>query len=266
MSTFAPHTLNDGAVVPGIAYGVGTACSVGVAIKESGVSRDSIFVTTKAGPGLKDPKAAFKRSLEKLQLQHIDLFLLHWPYDFVKPGYPSIEAAWKALEELKDEGLAKSIGVSNFRVRDLQKILDSNPKYKPAVNQIEFHPFMYEAGEELYQFMKKHDIALEAYGPTSPVTKFSGGEFDKVLEKVTEAVSSRAGTKAEPSQVLLKLAAQRGAVVITTSGKAWRMKEQLAAGQLPDLSQEEIDSLTKSAKPAPQRAFMKHMDDKDTEY
>lgn len=204
-------------------------------------------MTTKAGPGLKDPLSSFEGSLKKLGLDYVDLYLIHWPYDFVKPGYPTIQEAWKALESIKDSGRAKSIGVSNFRIRDLEKILSiPDLKHKPAANQIEFHPFMYETGEELYQFCaflapfhplllltspllsagKKHDIVLEAYGPTSPVLRFSGGEFDGVLDKVTKAVAERAGKdKVEPSQVLLRLAAQRGAIVVTTSSKDWRMKE-----------------------------------------
>ncbi|GAA6027022.1 hypothetical protein JCM8097_006047 [Rhodosporidiobolus ruineniae] len=293
MSTFAPHKLSDGHTVPGIAFGVGTAwygkekdgqvnreivdtvllaikngyrhldgaeaygneTSLGVAIKESGLPREELFVTTKSGPGLKDINASFDNSLKKLDLDYVDLYLIHWPYDFPKPGYPTIQEAWKTLESIKDSGRAKSIGISNFRVRDVQKILDiPDLKHKPAVNQIEFHPHVYEAAEELYQFLKKHNIALEAYGPTSSLTKFANDEFSAALDKVAKA------RNAEPGQVLLKLAAQRGAIVITTSSKEERIKQQLAAGALSDLSQDEIDSLIKTAKPAPQRAFMKHMD------
>lgn len=236
---------------------------------------------------MKDVKKAIDEELEALGAEYLDLWLLHWPYDFVKPDYPSMEEAWKAMIEVKESGKAKSIGVSNFRVRDLQKLIDSNPKELPAINQIEFHPFVYEASQELYDFCeclnrphckawselrpardtgKKHDIRIAAYGPTCPITKFSGGPFDKTLEEVTAAVSERHGSKVEASQILLKLASQRGALVVTTSGKEWRMKQQLEAGSLPELSQEEIDKLVAAAKPAPQRGFMKHMDDKDTEY
>lgn len=239
---------------------------------------------------MKDVKKAIDEELEAIGVDCVDLWLLHWPYDFPKPDYPTLEEAWKAMIEVKEAGKAKSIGVSNFRVRDLQKIIDSKPKELPVINQIEFHPFVYEASEELYQFCgsrraqflavldrgadlpvplpgKHHNIRLAAYGPTCPITKFSGGPFDKVLEQVTADVSSRhGGDKVEPSQVLLKLASQRGALVVTTSGKDWRMKQQLAAGSLPDLTEQEIESLVKAAQPAPQRGFMKHMDDKDTEY
>lgn len=148
--------------------------SLGKAIAACGVPREELFgaynvarsrglrrgltccsysVTTKSGPGLKDIPKSFEQSLEKLGLDHVDLYLIHWPYDFPKPGYPTIQEAWKHMEAIKDSGRAKSIGVSNFRVRDLEKILNmSDLKHKPTVNQIEFHPFMYKAGEELYQY------------------------------------------------------------------------------------------------------------------
>lgn len=110
-------------------------------------------MTTKAGPGLKDIPKSFEQSLQKLGLTYVDLYLIHWPYDFPKPGYPTIQEAWKHMEAIKDSGRARSIGVSNFRVRDLEKIMSMpDLKHKPTCNQIEFHPYMYEAGEGLYQY------------------------------------------------------------------------------------------------------------------
>lgn len=125
-------------------------------------------MTTKCGAGLKDIPSSFDGSLKKLGLAHVDLYLIHWPQDFPKPGYPTIEQAWKQLEAIKDSGRAKSIGVSNFRVRDLEKILAmSDLKHKPVVNQIEFHPFMYTAGEELYQFCASRCPSFPSHGPST---------------------------------------------------------------------------------------------------
>jgi len=298
MSTYPRIKLSDGSEAPGLAFGIGTAwfkqecvetvktalkagyksldlaeaygntSSVGKALKESGVDPKTLYITSKAGAGMKDVKKAIDEELEALGAESLDLWLLHWPTDFGKPDFPSMEDAWKAMVEVKESGKVKSIGVSNFRVRDLQKIIDSKPKELPVINQIEYHPYVYEASKELYDFCAKHDIRLAAYGPTTPITKFSGvsQKFNEELEKITKAVSERSGQQAQSSQVLLKLASQQGCLVVTTSGKDWRMKEQLAAGGFCNLKTDEIDSLVNAAKPEPQRAFMKHMDDKDTEY
>ncbi|KAK4699596.1 hypothetical protein P7C70_g6664, partial [Phenoliferia sp. Uapishka_3] len=233
--------------------------SVGVAIAESGISRNELYICTKTGPGIKDIPGNFRLQLKKLGVKYVDLLLIHWPYDFGKDGKPSNEEAWKQLEILKDEGLAKSIGVSNYRISDLKKTL-AIARHRPVVNQIEYHPYLVKESEALISFMKAEGIALEAYGPTSPVTKHTGGPIDPVLSKVTASVSERAGKKVEPSQVLLKLSSQLGAIVITTSGKRFRMEEQLAAGAIPDLTTEEVDDLKAAGAKDYKRAFMKHME------
>ncbi|ORY56452.1 alpha-keto ester reductase-like protein [Leucosporidium creatinivorum] len=288
-STYPVRKLSDGTEIPGVGYGVGTAWygrsgideelvtavstalkagythldnaeaygneeSVGEALKRANIPREKLFITTKVGSGLKDIRQAFKSSLSKLGVSYVDLYLIHWPYDLGKDGYPTHEEAWKILEELKDEGLAKSIGVSNYRIKDLERTL-AVARHRPVVNQIELHPFVLPAAKPLLEYLKQENITVEAYGPTSPITKFSGTSFDKVLEKVTASVSERAGSKVEGSQVLLHLASTLGAVVVTTSGK-----EQLLAGGLPALTEEEIKELTTGA-PHHARVFMKHMDE-----
>ncbi|GAA5873309.1 hypothetical protein JCM16303_001088 [Sporobolomyces ruberrimus] len=295
MSTYADIKLRDGNVMPKIAYGVGTALYrqdcveqvklalktqykhldlaevyetthyVGQALKETGVDPKSLYITTKAGAGMKDVRKCLDEELAALGLDSVDCFLLHWPHDFRKPEFPSMEDAWRAMLKLRDEGKTRSVGVSNFRIRDLQKLIDANLEL-PVINQIEYHPFLYETTEEVVQFCAKHDIKLAAYSPLAPITKFSGGSFDAALEKVTESVSERAGRKVASSQVLLRLAAQKGFVVVTTSNKEWRMKEQLEAGGLPELTEEEIESLVRAAKPSPQRTFEEHMGGLDVEY
>lgn len=101
---------------------------------------------------MQDVKKAIDEELEKIGTDHVDCLLLHWPHDFRKSGFPTMEEAWKAMIEVKESGKAKNIGVSNFRQRDLQKIIDSSPKELPAINQIEYHPFLYKELEEVERF------------------------------------------------------------------------------------------------------------------
>lgn len=103
---------------------------------------------------MKDVKKAIDEELEAIGADYVNLFLLHWPYDFGKEDYPSMEEAWKAMIEVKKSGKAKSIGVSNFRIRDLKRVLEASgtPENYPVINQIEFHPFCFRASEELLEF------------------------------------------------------------------------------------------------------------------
>merc|ERR1711939_802140 len=284
MSTFPAVTLNDGHKIPGVGYGCGAAWyaakpdesganrplveaiksaiklgfshidgaemyaneeSVGVAIAESGVARKDLFVTTKVGSGISNIPAALEASLKKMKLDYVDLYLIH------KPTHAE---AWKVMEELQAKGLCKSIGVSNYRLSDLEKTLPS-AKVIPAVNQIEFHPYVYNKALPLQEFCKEKGIIIEAYGPTSPVTKKTGGPVDPLTAKIAESMSKTTGDKVEPSQVLLKLAQQMGAIVITTSGKEFRMKEQLAVGSLPEIEAADVKALVEAGKSSHQRVF-----------
>ncbi|KAM0749928.1 NADP-dependent D-sorbitol-6-phosphate dehydrogenase [Meredithblackwellia eburnea MCA 4105] len=294
MSTFPIVTLSDGTKVPGIAYGAGTAWynagagqisrplvdavklaiktgfthidgaemynneeSVGLGIKESGVPREELFITTKVFTGLNDIRGTFLSQLKKIGVSYVDLYLIHSPLNFGTPGYPTYEEAWKELEKLKDEGLIKSLGVSNFAVSDIQKIL-AVAKHRPTVNQIEFHPYLYKETERLYNFLKEEKIAIAAYAPSLPVTHATGGPIDPVLEKVAAAASEREGKKVEPGQVLLKLASEMGAIVVTTTSKEFRMKEQLAAGAIM-LTDAEIAELKEAGDKLAKRNYMPHM-------
>ncbi|GAA5834831.1 hypothetical protein JCM3766R1_003257 [Sporobolomyces carnicolor] len=296
MSTYGTIKLRDGTSVPGIAYGVGTSLfrqecvqevkaalsvgfrhldmaeiyetsgSVGTAIKESGIKRDELFITTKAGEGMKDLKKALDKELSALGVDSVDLWLLHFPHVLREdPDFPPMQELWRQMIECKKSGKAKAIGVSNWRIRDLQKIIDSAPEELPAINQIEYHPFLYNASEDVVQFCRKYEIAIAAYSPLAPITRFSGSDFDRELEDVAAAISDRFGKEVNGSQVLLKLARQRGCVVVTTSNKEWRSKEMLAAGALPDLTAEEQEKLVRAATPT-RRAFEEHMGQLDLEY
>lgn len=106
--------------------------------------------------------------------------------------------------------------------------------------------------------MKEHGITIEAYGPSQPVTKFSGGPLDETLIRIASALTTRSGSSTEPTQVLLKWVRQLGAVVVTTSGKDWRMKQQLTV--VPDLTEEEMEDIEREGAKQHCRGFMKHMD------
>lgn len=191
--------LNDGASIPMLGYGVGTAwgkkdeskidqaivdavkmaiglgyyhldgaqsykneTELGRGIKESGVDRSKLFVTTKIAEPTGQPgniEGTLKESLKKLQLDYVDLYLIHSP--FWAKSEQDLQSTWAEMEALQQSGLAKTIGVSNYRPQDLEAVLKT-AKVKPAVNQIEFHPYLQRI--ELLEFHKKHGIATTAYG------------------------------------------------------------------------------------------------------
>lgn len=161
-------------------------------------------------------------------------------------------------------------------------------KHPIAVNQIELHPYVLEASRPLFAFCKEHNITIEAYAPTAPLNKFpgmyyppfssyilrtdwylnawyTGGPVDSVLDAIAASLSLRAGHPIVPSQVLLRFAVQLGAVVVTTSGKDWRMKEQLASGNLaggvPELTEEEVKMIVDKGREKYARVYMPHMED-----
>jgi diketogulonate reductase-like aldo/keto reductase len=132
---------------------------VGRAIKESGVPREEIFITTKvwnASQGYESTLAAFEESLQKLGLEYLDLYLIHWP----KEG--KYKETWRAMEQLYKDGRVRAIGVSNFHVHHLQDLL-ADATVVPAVNQVEYHPLLNQT--ELRTFCREHKIQLEAWSP-----------------------------------------------------------------------------------------------------
>ncbi|KAK6456170.1 aldose reductase [Scheffersomyces xylosifermentans] len=206
-----------------------TDFEIGKAIEKSGVARKDIFITNKYWPGGNsleknngpNPYESLKASLKRLNLDYVDLYLIHTPYITKESHGFDIVEAWKYLEQLQDEGLAKNIGVSNFAVADLQKILDSNPKHKPVVNQIEFSAYLQNQTPEIVEFSSKNGILIEAYGPSGPLTKGKGGPLDPVLEKLAKKYNKSEG------QILLRWVLQRGVLPVTTSNKEERIKSFL---------------------------------------
>jgi len=187
----------------------GNERDVGQAVRASTTPRDDVFITTKlwnTDHGYEAALRAFEQSGRELGLDSIDLYLIHWPV----PGLR--EESWKALLRLKEKGLARSIGVSNYTIRHLEELLSSSP-IPPSVNQVEFHPFLYQA--DLLAFCQGHGIQLEAY---SPLTR--GHRLD---HPVIQAVAAE--YQQTPAQVLIRWGLQHGLVVIPKSVRPERIRE-----------------------------------------
>ncbi|TFK54798.1 Aldo/keto reductase [Heliocybe sulcata] len=289
MSTLT-FPLNDGTNVPALAFGTGTALynkdaqnavvtaiktgfvhldgaqmygnedSLGDAIVASGKPRESLYITTKLNKLSKGQtvKSTLVESLRKLKVDYVNLFLIHMPNHHEVP----LTDIWKQMEEVQKEGLAKSIGVSNFRIKDFEEILPG-ATVKPVVNQIEFHPYVFGAAESLYEYTEKQGIRTESYGGLTPIVRARGGPLDPVLAKITERISKTGGKSVSEGQVLSKWLLQKGVVVVTTSSKEERIKEYLAVPSLPDLTAEEIAELEAAGKKHHKRAFCQWLDEKN---
>jgi diketogulonate reductase-like aldo/keto reductase len=203
---------------------------VGEGIKEGGVDREELFVTTKLwndDQGYESGLKAFDESLKRLGLEYVDLYLIHWP------GTDRRAEAWKALQEIQIQGLAKNIGVSNYTVRHLEEVLSSS-KVVPAVNQIEFHPFIYEDQKEVLEYCKKNKIVVEAYSPLARA---------RDMENTTlHAIAVRHGKTI--AQVMLRWAIQHGTVPIPKSTNPGRTKENIEVFDF-DLAEEEMNTINR---------------------
>ena len=190
----------------------GNEREVGEAIRKSSVPREDVFLTTKLWPndfGYENVLRAFDESLERLGLEYIDLYLIHWP----RSDKQKRQESWRALQELAKQGLAKSIGVSNYNIEHLEEAMASGTT--PAVNQIEFHPYIYEEQRPILEFCKKRGIVVEAYSPLS-----QGHGLNSITVR---DISERTGKT--PAQVLLRWAIQHGTIPIPKSTHPERIKE-----------------------------------------
>jgi diketogulonate reductase-like aldo/keto reductase len=190
----------------------GNEADVGEAIRASGIPRKEVFVTTKLwhrDHGYDSAKRACRKSLDLLGLDYIDLYLIHWP----QANSPSDRLdSWRALEELKAEGICRAVGVSNYSIRHLTE-LAAHAHYAPAVNQVEFHPFVYDP--ELIDYCQQRNIQLEAY---SPLTR------NRRLEDPTLAAVAREHARS-PAQILIRWGLQHGFVEIPKSIRIERIQE-----------------------------------------
>jgi 2,5-diketo-D-gluconate reductase A len=202
---------------------------VGTAIAASGLKRDEVFVTTKLWNNRQGHDSALEAcdaSLERLGLDQLDLYLIHWP----APQQNLYVDTWRAFEELQADGRVRSIGVSNFRIEDLQGLLDLGLTV-PVVNQIELHPYLTQ--DELRAFHADHQIVTEAWSPIAKGTVLD----DPVVAGIAEAKD------ATPAQVVIAWHLALGNVVIPKSVTPERIAENFAATEVK-LGNDEVDAIT----------------------
>lgn len=266
------HTLNNGVKIPALGFGVyqiedadececcvcdaleagyrliDTAAAykneeaVGRAIKHSGVAREELFITTKVwvqDTGYEKTKAAFGKALKKLQLDYVDLYLIHQPYG-------DIYGAWRAMEELYREGRIRAIGVSNFEMDRLIDLIIHN-EVVPAVNQIETHPFHQQLESD--RFMKEHKVQLQSWAP------FAEGK-NNLFQNETLISLSRKYEKSV-AQVILRWLMQRGIVAIPKSVHKERIIENFSIFDF-ELSREDMETI--SALDKKETQFFSHRD------
>jgi len=202
---------------------------VGQALKETTVPREDLFITTKvwnADQGYDNTLRAFDESLERLGLDYVDLYLIHWP----TPEFDQYVDTYKALEKLYKDGRVKAIGVCNFEAEHLQRLLDECD-VPPVLNQIECHPYL--AQTELKEFCAQHDIFVEAWSPLD-----QGGEVlqDEVVQQIAEA------HKKSPAQIVLRWHLQNNTIVIPKSVTPSRIEENFDVFGF-ELSEEEMNQI-----------------------
>jgi 2,5-diketo-D-gluconate reductase A len=207
----------------------GNEREVGEAVRDSGLARSDIFVTSKLNNGFHDHDkalAAFDRSLEAMKFDYLDLFLIHWPL----PAVGDFVETWKTLEEIYRTGRVKAIGVSNFQKHHLER-LATETETVPAVNQIEIHPYFNQ--DDLRAFDREHGIATEAWSPIAQ---------GQVLDDPTiVSIAGRLGRT--PAQVTLRWHIQRGDIVFPKSTTPSRIAENFALFDF-ELSADDMAAVT----------------------
>ena len=186
--------------------------SVGSAVRDSGVNRGDVFVTTKLrweDEGFESTIEACEKSLNRLNCDYIDLYLIHWPLREKR------NHSWKAFIELRERGLCKSIGVSNFTIEHLAEI-EAKFGILPAVNQVEFHPYYYQ--KELLDYCNSKNILIEAYSPLAHAKRLDEPKLGAISEELGKT----------PAQVLIRWSIQRGMVVLPKSVNKSRIIENFS--------------------------------------
>jgi 2,5-diketo-D-gluconate reductase A len=210
------------------AQAYGNEKSVGQALRESGVPRNELFVTTKFYPGSSDPTEEAARSLERLGLDYVDLYIVHWPQ-----GGPTW--AWPGMERARELGYTRSIGISNFNVAEVQALL-STASVPPVVNQVQFSPYEYR--KALLDACAQHRIALEAYSPLGTGRHLSSEAVGQIAQRLGRT----------PAQVLLRWCVQHEIPAIPKSTHRERIAEnaQLFDFALTDDDIAQLDGLDRT--------------------
>ncbi|ODN78185.1 hypothetical protein L198_07974 [Cryptococcus wingfieldii CBS 7118] len=267
---FTQVTLNDGHTIPGIGFGTwkvpnevtaaqvtqaleagfrhidtaeiyGSEAQVGQALSSTlstlssptaSLKRKDIYITTKwFNISNRTPRQSLLLSLQNLGLDYVDLYLVHQPF-LVKGDF---EGVWREFEGLKEEGLARSIGVSNYTKEQLEQTLASATT-PPAVNQILLHPYVISKQGPLLAYLAEKNIVAEGYSSLVPITSKKGGPLDGVLEEIAGRLQKT------PGQVLFGWSKAKRAVIVTSSSKKDRLESYLAVGDIT-LTDEDVRSI-----------------------
>ncbi len=272
MATIPSVTLNNGVAMPLLGFGVfqvtdldecersvldaietgyrlldtaasyGNEAAVGNAIQKSGVAREELFITTKLwvqDASYDGAKQAFERSMEKLQLEYLDLYLIHQPYG-------DVYGAWRAMQELYQAGRIKAIGVSNFYPDRIMDFILHND-IAPAVNQIETHPFHQQI--EAQKLLQENNVQIESWGP------FAEGKNNIFQNAVLRSIAETHGKSV--AQVIVRWLTQRGVVAIPKSVRKERLAENLDVFDF-ELSADDMNAI--AALDSKQSAFFDHRD------
>ena len=210
----------------------GNELDVGTALKESDVNREDIYITTKvwnSDQGYDSTLKAFESSLKRLGLSYVDLYLIHWPV------HGKIIETWKAMIKLLNSGKVNVIGVSNYSIKELKETIHSSDVI-PAINQVEFHPFLYQ--KDLLQFCKRNLIQLEAYSPLTRGQRLDDPDVVRTAKMYDKT----------PAQILVRWSLQHDLVVIPKSSHEERILEnsQVFDFHINQKEMEILDSLNKN--------------------
>ncbi|KAL7896628.1 aldo-keto reductase [Trichoderma sp. SZMC 28014] len=247
------------------AHAYGNEKQIGQAIKESGVPRHEIFVTTKLAQTWHEPadvRKALEQSLKDLQTEYVDLYLMHFPHAYKAGenngtirhpsgnGKPVIDydlsrrytETWQAMEQLVDLGLARSIGLSNFNILKTKRVVDV-ARIMPAVNQVEIHPYLPQ--QELFEFSSQHNILLMAHQPLGgrPVGVVRGSNTPPPTAD-SKIIEIAARYQISPAQVCLSWAVQRGIPVIPKSVQDAHLQQNIQLTRLSDEDFRAVDQLS----------------------